>query len=1077
MKDTPSLNSPKIKAPQLPNITSPFAGQHEITVSQTISAPPVWPYTDREKNRQNAAINSTSQSVYVVAPKFNLPPGIIDSVYPAPGSNAEVTVLPQIVFKDHEDKGDERRRTPWLALLVFTVPELSIEPEKVEKVMSKLPPDVKREQSDTCALRMRARDLRNLSDVTMAISYDYPEDDRDVAEPAEVILLGPDLFTALFSDDSQPTVGGQGLRVSKHKYLAHVRETATDGMAVAGNVEENDNNQTFFSVIISPRTSSIGADVPTTTIVHLVSLTMASGLSLPLPPSQRVAVLSLHSWTYTCLPSKNFTSSFDTLVNLGSKLTVLQPGTLPEEKTSTARGQESDPDDKRIQALIARREADGYTIIRHRTVTGEVTASITRGPFTPTLVPHPLREGFAQSNFGTDLQILDRDLALMDLTYANAWQLGKSLAMGDAAFSAALARLRNSIHGQALAAAKKEVHSGLGGFRSRAETAAGMLDLVQGLNRLSKSHHSAGSSSTAFDVNRWHHADRPGDGQAQDYISLSRLSPHISPRLPGCADVVAARCSMASDGQLYNEHNMPDSPDYAHVYSWVLEKLHLGDVPAHYLIPDPSYLPEETMRFFHVDENWTDALIDGALSLANHWGDEPDRDVDRTAIKNAINTRFSKPDKALGGWHVQMPKYGFLLRSVILVQFPDLSVKVRFSAERPKPASANDGSPPQAQAPILVQKLLRPDTMYCLFDVAPPGLTHIIFTLPTHQQRFVVGQKLTETQLTVLYREISTDPTYKPRNPAQGLGSLNFAKDDTNPDAVFNWGQRTMNVGNYGRELVKKLRDPERMMKNGEYLFKDEFITSAVLALHLNDRILELVIGDLDKLAALPEDTRFQLSTPSKRSALPPPLPRKAKPVQVPRCVALSRPRPPSPRLEAQLVAEHAESLRQKRAIERARNPLKIYPVRQRDFVPSNTKLPIDLIFSLRQPDLKPFNTPLIKLVIAIPFGTIQKKKPSTKPTLHVIPNETTKTKTANPPPPFTPLLGPNPDPPMPTMLSNMRFNIIKHFGTKEEGFENHLILEVIPRAAAGVDVSLVRDASFLMSGIEITSYKGPGAV
>ncbi|RKK77501.1 hypothetical protein BFJ71_g16734, partial [Fusarium oxysporum] len=388
--------------------------------------------------------------------------------------------------------------------------------------------------------------------------------------------------------------------------------------------------------------------------------------------------------------------------------------------------------DERIQTLIARREMDGYTIIRHRTVTGEVTASITREPFTPTLVHHPLRDGFTQSNFSTDLQILDRDLALMDLTYANAWQLGKSLAMGDAAFSAALARLRNSIHSQALAAAKKEVHSGLGGFRSRAETAAGMLDLAQGFNRLSKSHRSE------------------ADGQAQDYISLSRLSTHRSSRLPCCADVVTARCSMASDGQLYNEYNIPDSSDYAHVYSWVLDKLHLSDIPTHYYILYPSYLPEETMRFFHVDENWTDAVIDGALSLS-----VPNQRVLTTAA---------------------LPSTG-------------------------------------AHS--------RPDTMYCLFDTAPPGLTHIIFTLPLHQQRFVVDQTLTETQLTVMYREISTDPTYEPRDPAQVLGSVDFTKDDTNLDSVFKWGQWTMNVGNYGQEIVKELRNPERMMKDGKYLFKD----------------------------------------------------------------------------------------------------------------------------------------------------------------------------------------------------------------------------------------------------------------
>ncbi|KAF5614099.1 Tol [Fusarium tjaetaba] len=484
--------------------------------------------------------------------------------------------------------------------------------------------------------------------------------------------------------------------MSKYKYLAHVRDTATDRIAVACNIEENDNDQTFLSVIISPRTSSIGAGVPITIIVNLMSLTMNPRLTLPLPPSQRVAVLSLHSWTYNFLPSRNLTGLFDVLVNLGSKLTVLQPGALPEEKTPTPREQESDPEDERIQTPNARRETDGYTIIRRRTV----TASIARGPFTPTLVPHQLREGLAQSNFSTDLQTLDPR---------------KILAMGETTFSAALARLHNSIHGQALTAAKRGVYSGLGGFQSRAEAAAGILNLIQGFSRSSESHHI--------------------------------------------------------------------------------------------------------------------------------------------------------------------------------------------------------------------------------------------------------------------------------------------------------------------------------------------------------------------------------LSTPSKRSAFPPPLPCKSKPVQVPRCVALSRSRPPCPRLQAQLVTQHAESLQKIRASERARKPappkqiiiaderyfeFNIYPYRQHEFVPSNTKLPVDLIFSLRQPDPKYFNTPLINLVIVISFGAIQKKKPLAKSTEHMIPDKTNKTKTDDPPPPFTPLLGPNPDPPMPTMLSNMRFNIIKHFGIKKEGFENHLILEVIPRAAAGVDVSLVRDASFLMGGVEI---------
>ncbi|KAF5549758.1 Tol [Fusarium napiforme] len=73
----------------------------------------------------------------------------------------------------------------------------------------------------------------------------------------------------------------------------------------------------------------------------------------------------------------------------------------------------------------------GNVTIQNRTVTGGMSACSTRRPFTPTLKPRALRKGFAQSNFGNDLQIQDHGLRLMNLTHANAWQLNKSLVMGD----------------------------------------------------------------------------------------------------------------------------------------------------------------------------------------------------------------------------------------------------------------------------------------------------------------------------------------------------------------------------------------------------------------------------------------------------------------------------------------------------------------------------------------------------------------------------------------------------------------------------------------------------------------------
>jgi hypothetical protein len=40
----------------------------------------------------------------------------------------------------------------------------------------------------------------------------------------------------------------------------------------------------------------------------------------------------------------------------------------------------------------------------------------------------------------------------------------------------------------------------------------------------------------------------------------------------------------------------------------------LKGVPFHYLVPDESYLPNESIRFFQVDPYWIEALLDGAFS-------------------------------------------------------------------------------------------------------------------------------------------------------------------------------------------------------------------------------------------------------------------------------------------------------------------------------------------------------------------------------------------------------------------------------------------------------------------------------
>ena len=48
---------------------------------------------------------------------------------------------------------------------------------------------------------------------------------------------------------------------------------------------------------------------------------------------------------------------------------------------------------------------------------------------------------------------------------------------------------------------------------------------------------------------------------------------------------------------------------------WLARLRLLENVPFAYLVPDSLLLPPESIRFFYVDRNWTDALVQGALSV------------------------------------------------------------------------------------------------------------------------------------------------------------------------------------------------------------------------------------------------------------------------------------------------------------------------------------------------------------------------------------------------------------------------------------------------------------------------------
>lgn len=53
----------------------------------------------------------------------------------------------------------------------------------------------------------------------------------------------------------------------------------------------------------------------------------------------------------------------------------------------------------------------------------------------------------------------------------------------------------------------------------------------------------------------------------------------------------------------------------ADIAEWMARLKLLYEVPFPYLIPEAEMLPPESLRFFYLDDNWSEALIRGALSL------------------------------------------------------------------------------------------------------------------------------------------------------------------------------------------------------------------------------------------------------------------------------------------------------------------------------------------------------------------------------------------------------------------------------------------------------------------------------
>lgn len=160
--------------------------------------------------------------------------------------------------------------------------------------------------------------------------------------------------------------------------------------------------------------------------------------------------------------------------------------------------------------------------------------------------------------------------------------------------------------------------------------------------------------------------------------------------------------------------------------NWLGRLKLLYGVPIHYLVPDEGMLPPESIRFFYLDDNWINALVDGAFSIGRNLTDSDDitpaiaQDVATTPVVNSTAVSAASGIRAAGLGVASKVSVafntvsGFLLRSALVQNYPGLGVN-------PYPAG---GTPDQDDPTkinllnILRMERLGPgsDTLICLVE-------------------------------------------------------------------------------------------------------------------------------------------------------------------------------------------------------------------------------------------------------------------------------------------------------------------------------------------------------------------------
>lgn len=407
---------------------------------------------------------------------------------------------------------------------------------------------------------------------------------------------------------------------------------------------------TPYSVVMGSRLAVKGHRAT----VHLVSL---EGLAAYLPGSggqgkvtqnQTVRLVSLTHWSFDAL---NETYSFKKLMaglnKTPANLQIPNPNPL-NGKTATGE--------------LGRALPEGYCAMTHHMRQGSQTVSWYRGP----LVPFALTQTDQGPIFAADkLLRYNPDTGLFDTSYAAAWQLGQLLALQNKGYATALYDWKRQAKLKSVAA---QVVASI-------QNRFGKAIQLQGPGGLTRQN--MVSQSTAFVKNV--------------------LKPYLTPSPPTEAppsrkqkSSVPTQKSIMNFEEARLRQIHADTQVPSGIQSFLNRLALLGGVPFCYLVPHELMLPPEAIRFFQVDPNWIQALLQGANSIGTTT--ENDQMHDRVLAAPLQSTLQA----------TSLPVSGLILRSEVVKHWPKLVVV----------GKKQNGEPAQ----LLRHAFLADTVLLCLFN-------------------------------------------------------------------------------------------------------------------------------------------------------------------------------------------------------------------------------------------------------------------------------------------------------------------------------------------------------------------------